>query len=314
MADPALHPLESAISTSRRLRSATKRLYLSVARSWIAFAGPKMTKWNGARVEAWRDAMEARGLDVQTINVRMYALRFASERLRELGAGPDFAAGAETLPPVPKRTRRPLSRDDAKKLLAPLKPSKRSTPPQLRDRAILLVFLHTGIRVGGLVALEMVAIGPDGMALVLKGGKPHATPPLHPEAVAAVAAWRAWLVHQGVSAGPLFRGLRQNLDGSWAVLDQISDGAVRKMVTRRARDAKLGKALHPHLFRHTFVSWMRAAGVPDWQIALYTGHSVMPVAPGSGASPQVPTLGTYTGDVSGRHAPLPPIEDPDEGD
>lgn len=312
MTEAKLHPLETAIQTSRRLRAATKRLYLSIARGFLAFAAQRrasaMTKWNGALVEAWRDAMEEQGLDVQTINVRLYAMRFASARLRELGAGPDFAAGAETLPPVARRTRKPLSREDAQRLLAPLRPSRRSTPPDLRDRAALLVCLHSGIRVGGLVGLDATSIVPSGMSLILKGGKPHTTPPLHPEALAAVGAWRAWLGTAGVTDGPLFRGLRQNLNGSWVVLGGMSASAVRKMVIRRAKAAGLERRLHPHIFRHTFVSWMRASGVPDWQIALYTGHSVMPGV--SGAAPTVPTLGVYTGDVSGQHIPMPAIEDP----
>ncbi len=319
MTAPAEHPLLVAITSSRRLARETKRMYGSVARSFLEFAGRDMRKWKGATVEAWRDRMEAKGIGVQTINVRIYALRFASQRLRELGAGPDFAAGAETLPPVQKRTRKPLTREEAAKLLAPLGVAQRgpSNPPALRDRAILLLSLHSGIRVGGLVGLDIVPdparppqfIDDAGMSLVLKGGHLHRTPPLLAEALDAVRSWAMWLATGGIKTGPLFRQIRHNLDGTWTVGGRMATRAIHKMVVRRADDAGLRRRMHPHLFRHTFVSWCRAAGIPDWQIALYTGHRILPGAADGSTPATVPTLGTYTGDISRQPLALPPIEE-----
>jgi len=41
----------------------------------------------------------------------------------------------------------------------------------------------------------------------------------------------------------------------------------------KARAHKAGiKGFHPHVFRHTFVSWCQQAGIPAYRIAGVTGH------------------------------------------
>src|SRR3989304_4832529 len=44
------------------------------------------------------------------------------------------------------------------------------------------------------------------------------------------------------------------------------------MVKRYARAVGVGKAVTPHLFRHTGVTWMAERGMSYRQIALQTGH------------------------------------------
>ena len=44
------------------------------------------------------------------------------------------------------------------------------------------------------------------------------------------------------------------------------------MVHRRGESAGLGRALHPHLLRHTFVVWALEAGRPLNEIMAQTGH------------------------------------------
>jgi integrase len=312
------HALDQAISSSRRLRPETKRLYLSIARQWRAFAGDRVDRWNAARVEAWRDEMERRGLDVQTINVRMYALRFASGRLAELEGRPDFAAGAETLPPRRRRARQPLTWDEAGALLDGMRPSITRSLVDVRDRAMILLMLRTGLRVGGLCSLGFGHVKREGMTCVLKGGAVIDTPPIDGQTMVAIDNWRGCLERKLRKPGggplraeaPLFVGLREQLDGGWTIGAGLTPGAVRKIVTARAKAARVPglRGITPHTFRHTFVSWCRELGIPDWRIALYTGHTLVPGAVGD----RVPSLGTYTGDVAREPLPLPPITGPEE--
>ena len=301
-------PIEDVITNSKRLRAETRRFYLSVARMWLDFAGKDMRRWTGALVEKWRDAMEAKKLGSETINGRIYALRFAGGRLEGLGKiDKNFAAGAETLPPTARRTRRPIDEMAQARLFGEL---AGDAPADLRDRAITTLMLRTGVRVGkpgvgGLLNLKIGDVEAAGMTVVLKGGKVHRTPPLDPDTVAAVEAWQRWLAGKRVTEGYLFRSIRSTLDGV-TVGNALQDNAVRKMFVARSKRAGV-RHIHPHLFRHTFVSECRSRGVPDWQIALYTGHTTVIAGAAGGGGAVVPTLTQYTGDVTGRPLPLPPL-------
>lgn len=282
--------LEAVVDSSMRLRDETKRYYKTAIRSFVQVAGDDPARWSGAAVEAWRDRLLEGGQGAGGINGYMYALRFASRRFHHLGHGPDFAAGAETLPVGGEKTRRALTEDEA---VALIETCRRGRPPDLRDRAILTLGIRTGLRVDGMARLNRSDLAHDGQLTVqLKGGRRHTMPPLDGETLEALDVWLGWLAGQGVEGGRIFRALgRELVDGRHKIRRSITKGGIRAIVKRRAAEANL-RHIHPHLFRHTFVSWCREHGIEDWKIALYTGHKTLP-------SGQVPTLTTYTSDVGG---------------
>lgn len=110
-----------------------------------------------------------------------------------------------------------------------------------RDRAILLVFLDTGLRRNELIQLDVEDLDPEaGFLLVFdgKGGKDRYVP----IGEAASAALREMLIDHP-RTGPLF----QNCRGQ-----RLRAGGLRSMLLRLRDRAGLTCRVHPHKFRHTF--------------------------------------------------------------
>jgi integrase len=293
--------LEKMIASSSRLRdTTTKGFYQRSVRGFLAFAGDNPKHWTGAAVEAWRDDLKSRGLKPETINGRIFALRFASRRYADLGHGIDFARAAETLPTSTGKTRQAIPLDVARQILATC--GFRS-PADLRDRALLTLALRTGMRRGGLAKLLRSDDQDGRLTVTLKGGRRHKMPPCDEETRGALTAWYAWLDGAGAARGRIFRSLHRTLEDRWTVGESLSEAGIYSIVVGRAQAAGAGH-VHPHLFRHTFVSWARQNGWPDWYIAQWTGHRSV------GTLVQTfPMLDTYTSAADPGVPALPSLRD-----
>jgi hypothetical protein len=97
--------LEQVVASSKRKRPRTIRMYLHAVESFLDFAGKDPGCWNGAAVEAWRDALVKSDLAATTINGRLSGLKFATKRLEALGLGANFARAAEYLPTMSEKKR-----------------------------------------------------------------------------------------------------------------------------------------------------------------------------------------------------------------
>ena len=68
------------------------------------------------------------------------------------------------------------------------------------------------------------------------------------------------------------RGVRPaTLDRAETVTDSLSSDGLYKALKKRAEHLGI-EGFHPHAMRHAFVTYARAAGVPDWRINAVTGH------------------------------------------
>ena len=288
--------LEQAIASSHQLRPHTKKQYVRSVRSFVAFAGDNPSRWTGSVVESYRDAELARGASPSYVNTRVSAIKKASQRWAALGHGSDFAAAAELLPTDTGKKRSALTWSAAQKLVAAC---EGDSPTDLRDMAIIVFMARTGIRREGLVSIQFsdVVAAPTSagrlVTIILKGGKRHKLL-LDDETWDTLATWMAWLLDHGCNSGPIFRGIRTMVAVDGVIGDGLSVTGLHAVIKRRAARAGMPK-VHGHLLRHSCISWLREAGVPDWRIAQLTGHKVL-TAPGV---PVVPQLGTYTTDLSG---------------
>ncbi|KKK74000.1 hypothetical protein LCGC14_2888140, partial [marine sediment metagenome] len=52
----------------------------------------------------------------------------------------------------------------------------------------------------------------------------------------------------------------------------LSRQKIHAAIAARGKSAGIGHPVHPHLFRHTFVSWALAAGVPPQRVMQQSGH------------------------------------------
>lgn len=127
----------------------------------------------------------------------------------------------------------------------------------VRDWALLVLLLHTGLRVSEAAALEVgdVQIGERSGWLLVRGGKgsKNRKVPLNAEARQALTAW---LGQRGEQGGALFGLSARRMQGVLAALG------------RRA-----GVAVHPHTLRHTLAKNLVDAGVGLHEVAALLGHS-----------------------------------------
>jgi len=288
--------LEHAVKSSRRLADKTKGDYVYWVKRFILFAGSDPRGWTAKAANAWSSSLNNHSEAAPGANTAISALQFASKRYAAEQEMPalDFARYVERFQVQKKKqSRKPkvLTLDAARTLVTSCRGNH---PLDLRDRAIIVLAIRSGLRRAGLCSVPL-ALQPPYIHAVMKGGDEHSFV-ADPEVWAVLAPWQQWLAGQDPAKGALFRSVgRQNYLGKWAVGTSFSPSSVGRIVRSRAKAAGL-HGVHPHMFRHTFISWCRAAGVPDWRIMSVTGHTMR--------ADVAAILNTYTKDVDAERDPV----------
>jgi len=261
--------LEEATASSQRIAPRTRDMYLRRVQSFIKFAGASPHAWTPITVEKWRDSMLASGLQPKTANLYISALQFAAKRMERLGKGADFVRAAErarvdlvTEPPDS------LTRAQCSRLLQSI---GSGSPPDIRDKALILVALHCAFRRAELCSISFDEIRGRRIRVIAKGRRVH-TVTCSNEAWEALQAWVAWLRKRGISSGPVFRSLRSSIDDDpWIVGDGLTPDGFAYILRERGAAANV-KDLRPHRLRHTYASLALEAGIPSWKIKQVLGH------------------------------------------
>lgn len=258
--------LEQVIVTSQKLPR-TVANYLSSVQKFTAFAGQHPAQWTSPAVAAWRDRLLADGLRPASVNNCLAGVKTASKLYAAMGYGPDFAKPVSSVRVVQERAREALGHDDALRLLAACRNDQ--TPVGLRDTALFTLGFRTGARRESLQRLTFDDLKRPKLTYWIKGGSRH-TLTADAETWEALDNWITWLRRHGQRSGQVFRALRRHLDDSYTIGDGLSLRAVNALAKRRGDQA--GVRFHPHLWRHSFVSWAVMAGVPKARIKAMTGH------------------------------------------
>lgn len=284
--------LHKIVTESPSLAESTRSKYLRDLDTWVTFAGADSRGWTRYRAQEFYGHLLRTGVKPQTANRVLASLRYASSWWAKKESNPtlDFAV-VEKASAAQRSIRRALGPEEAATLLGTC---RRALPIDLRDAAMLVVGLETGMRLMSLHAMswETLRTGREGypVALVpLKGSGGETYPvPLSDTALAALEPWRTWCKSQKVATtkGPIFRGLYRRLARSAKVQYEIGDEAlskasIYKIVSRRAQACGLA-GIHPHILRHTFITWRMQQGLQPYQIAAITGHKIAGLA-GMGA-------------------------------
>lgn len=273
-----------------QLRPKTRESYRRAFRGWMAFA-PDSSTWSPMVVEAWRDLMLSQGYQPATVNNGVAAIRYLGRRVEALGLGPNFAKGAESLRGHHAVKRLALTADEASKLLGTC---DLDYPLGVRDSAILTLGMRTAVRASGLCNLEWENVERDQMEVEAKGGHLHMVS-LDDSCRTSLGAWRQKLRRMLGRApdGRVFRSIRSSLKTNRSEPgDSLTRQGLYKMVRKRGDDARLGRPVHPHLLRHTFVVWALEAGIPLNKIMAQTGHG------------SLQTLSQYVSDPSFTDDPI----------
>ncbi len=280
----ALAPVLQAFFTERLLdqRAAsphTVAAYRDTFRLLLAFAQNRSGKvpselelqdLDAPLIAAFLEHLECeRGNGVRTRNARLAAVHslFGFAALRH----PEHAALIQRVLAIPhKRFERALvsflSRPEIDALLA--------APDHdrwigRRDHALLVVAIQTGLRVSELIALtrQDVHLGTGPYVRSHGKGRKERCTPLTAQTVAVL---RAWLKeHPGEGADPLFPTRRGTSLGRDAVEKLVSKYAA---IAARGCPSLQGKAVSPHVLRHTAAMQLLHAGVDTSVIAMWLGH------------------------------------------
>jgi site-specific recombinase XerD len=205
-----------------------------------------------------------------TINRHLSAIRAFSNWAKDSGAishSPadrikSIAQQSQAPKWLDKKEQAALIREVEKRVLAArTEPAKRQA---IRDQAILVILLNTGLRVSELVELELsdvTVLERKGEVRVRAGkGMKERVIPLNDTARKAIRAWLA---------------LRPNHSSNKIFISQrgpASTRAVQSIFDDIAKDARIDH-LTPHMARHTFAKNLVNSGVSLEKVAMLLGHS-----------------------------------------
>lgn len=279
MADTILHQI---VRKSPKLAASTRTYYLTDIDDWVEFAGANPGGWTRTRTAEWY-AQLLRTMQPQSANRKIASLAYAASWWAKQQNDPQLNfAVIEKAGKIQNAPRVALTPEDTTALIDTC---KANTPIDLRDRALIVMGLETGMRRMSLGALQIENLtkAREGYPIArvpIKGSGDALYPvPLSDLTVIAIEPWRKWLRSKRVTSGPLFRPLSHEiarggklvyeLDGD----DGLALASIYRIVTRRADKAGLVH-LHPHVFRHTFITWRMQAGLAPYQVAAITGHKM----------------------------------------
>lgn len=254
----------------------TRDNYTRAIDRWVAFAGPSPHAWTRPRAQEFYDHLLGTGIKAKSANVYLANLRYVSKwyATRQGDDRLDFAV-VQTKSGESEATKRSLNHEEG---VALLNACVGTSMLDRRDYALVVTGLETGMRRMSLCAMawEDCRLGRAvPTALVpIKGPSGRATyeVPLSDTAARALAGWQEVI---GMRKGAVFPSLRRVLDGQGQAMHtpggELSKRGLAKIIEGRAEAAGLD-GVHPHILRHSFITWRTLAGLAPHYIASITGH------------------------------------------
>jgi integrase len=280
---PVYTPLHEILDRGE-FSDVTKRKYRNVLDQFVKLAGPHPNGWTRAAMDSFRAKLIRGGMRSNSIETYIASLRYVSKWYAHANGTVDFAVIQPIkLPKTQTTPRRVLTQNETERLLATCINGQPNLY-DLRDLVLMIVDLETGLRVDGLSHMSFERFGQSQGKTNLypsvtvpikgKGGENEWKVPLSPTALDALERWQHAI---DVKRGPVFRRLLKIAKRDETVIKVTSKGitttAIYKMIVRRALLAGIGH-VHPHILRHTFITWRVDAGVRPIYISAITGHKV----------------------------------------
>lgn len=220
-----------------------------------------------------------------------YALRTRQERIRTIRSVYQFCADDGVIDRTPARhVRIPgraephrtfLNEAQAAALLAACSGSRLV---DLRDRSLVTVLLHSGLRAAEAAGLTWDQVWLTDAPRVRVEGKGHVvrTVPLSATARDELLSYAKTLDVDTTASGPVWIRINHRLSGEashnlrrgeWAATySALSTQSIRAIVIRRSRRAGLAHTT-PHTLRRTYATKLRSLGITLDTIARYLGHA-----------------------------------------
>ena len=236
----------------RRLSPFTQRTYVETVARFARYFGRSPERLGPEHIRAYQVYLATeRGLATSSLLVAVAALRFLYRVTLQRRWSFDDVIPA---PKKPQSLPVVLSPQEVVQFLDAVKPAK--------HRTILTACYAAGLRISEAIALTVSAIDSERMVLrITKGkGQKDRYVMLSPKLLAILRSW--WKVQR--PRHWLFPGERPEAP--------ITRSAVQLACQRASRRARLGKAVTPHLLRHTFAVHLLEAGTDLRTIQLLLGH------------------------------------------
>ena len=206
-------------------------------------------------LEAFVEHEQDRGLKVTTVRTRLHSifafLRFLIDR--DIIDGRILKRKIELR--VPEFLPRAIAPSDVRKILGVIK--------EIRDRALILVLLRTGMRIGELLGLKMIDLDVHERKINIYEGEKNCLGRVVYLSDDVLMAIKLWLSKRDPKKEYLFYGLRRGMCYTSA----------RNIFTKYLREAGLqNKGYTMHSLRHTFASELLNAGMRLECLQLLMGH------------------------------------------
>lgn len=166
---------------------------------------------------------------------------------------------------VPQQIVRPFTATDVARLLDACGEEEIG----IRDRAMIMTLLDTGLRCSELVQLDLEDLDLDSKRLKVRFGKGNKQRVV-PFAESCNSALSEYLGLRGRDPGPLFYASNRH-----GVLDQgigLRPNGLKQMLRRLGMKTGI-KKVHAHRFRHTFATWAIEHDARELDVQYLLGHS-----------------------------------------
>lgn len=206
-------------------------------------------------LEAFIEHEQDRGLKVTTVRTRLHSLFAFLRFLIEQDIIDGRILKRKIKLKVPDFLPRAIAPGDVRKILGVIK--------EIRDRALILVLLRTGMRIGELLGLKMIDLDVHERKIHIYEGEKNCLGRVVYLSDDALMALGLWLNKRDKTKEYLFYGLRSNLCYTSA----------RNIFTQHLRETGLQhKGYTIHSLRHTFASELLNAGMRLECLQLLLGH------------------------------------------
>jgi site-specific recombinase XerD len=206
-------------------------------------------------LEAFIEHEQDRGLKVTTARTRLKQLRAFMRFLIDQDIISEHVLKRKIKLKVPDYLPRAIAPGDVRKLLGAI--------TAIRDRALILVLLRTGMRIGELLGLKMIDLDVREKKIHIYEGEKNCLGRVVYLSDDALMAVKLWLSKRDKRKEYLFYGLRSHLCYTSA----------RNIFTQSLRETGLlGKGYTLHSLRHTFASELLNAGMRLECLQLLLGH------------------------------------------
>jgi integrase/recombinase XerC len=201
------------------------------------------------------------GVGLETQHRRHREVRFLFSWLERMGYIEQSPFARIKNVRLPQKIVEPFSPEEVERILAVCDPE---TETGARDRAIVLLFLDSGLRLNELVQLELGDVDFEAHRTRVRFGKGNKQRVVAFGATAKDALLDYVDRFRGTLEGQLFRSTRPGYP--------LSGNLVRIRMAQLGRLAGVRKT-HAHRFRHTFATWAIEHGARESDVQYLLGHS-----------------------------------------